>query len=323
MSKSRLGWISILILLLTLIVEGRSHVFAETHGGSKYFHETGHWVSGDFLIKYQSIPDPQEIYGYPITDIITDKDSGLQVQYFEKARFELHPTEDNSILRVSLTPLGSLLYEKGQTLPVSYSTLGCRFFSNIDKGYFICYDFLAYFEKNGGVAQFGYPISNFEIRDGWIVQYFQRARFEWHPEFPTGEWVKVSNLGMKFFQVNDEDRRYLAPNRSADIPFGKINHIKVRAFVSNPITSQSGEQILNIIVQDQYHNPVENAQVVYTIRLPDGKETTREMINTDSNGISTDNFRFESKQIGTVEITVTVHFDTLKDQTKTSFQIWW
>jgi hypothetical protein len=244
------------------------------------------------------------------------------VQYFEKARFEHHP-EEGSIVRVSLTPIGSLLYQKGQTRPISYSTLGCRFYRYVDQGYYICYDFLTFFEKNGGVAQFGYPISNFEIHDGWIVQYFQRARFEWHPEYPPGEMVKVSNLGTRYFHLNKVDPRYLSPSNSNNIPFGKINDIKVRAFVSHPVTSLSDEQIINIIVQDQSHNPVENALVTYQIKLPDGNKMTFEMDKTDSNGISTDNFYFNSQSIGTAEITVTVYYDILKDQTKTSFQVWW
>ncbi len=50
--------------------------------------------------------------------------------------------------------------------------------------------FLAYWQANGGLAQFGLPLT--EVFDEFIVsngrgayyhvQYFERARFEWHPE---------------------------------------------------------------------------------------------------------------------------------------------
>ena len=47
--------------------------------------------------------------------------------------------------------------------------------------------FLTYWQSHGGLAQFGYPITEiFEERlaDGrvYLVQYFERARFEYHPE---------------------------------------------------------------------------------------------------------------------------------------------
>lgn len=42
--------------------------------------------------------------------------------------------------------------------------------------------FLRFWRTNGGVMIFGYPISEEIVEDGQIVQYFERARFEYHPE---------------------------------------------------------------------------------------------------------------------------------------------
>ena len=48
--------------------------------------------------------------------------------------------------------------------------------------------FKAYWEGNGGLSLYGYPISEEFIEvnpdDGktYVVQYFERNRFEWHPE---------------------------------------------------------------------------------------------------------------------------------------------
>ncbi|MDO9349453.1 MAG: hypothetical protein Q7T47_09225, partial [Anaerolineales bacterium] len=61
----------------------------------------------------------------------------------------------------------------------------CRPFST---GYAVCYDFLTFIDQYGGVALLGNPVSAFEfLSDGRIVQYFECARFEWHPEFARGE----------------------------------------------------------------------------------------------------------------------------------------
>ena len=106
------------------------HVFAQFQEKKEYFPETGHWVTGEFLIKYHSIPNPEEIYGNPITEAFQEKD-WLTIQYFEKTRFELYP-QDFSDLRVRLSPLGSVIYHKGQTLPGTlFNPSACRLYHTI------------------------------------------------------------------------------------------------------------------------------------------------------------------------------------------------
>ena len=63
--------------------------------------------------------------------------------------------------------------------------------------------FLNYWQTYGGLAQFGYPLTD-EIAevsptDGktYTVQYFERARFEFHPEFSgTFNEVELGLLGV-------------------------------------------------------------------------------------------------------------------------------
>jgi hypothetical protein len=42
--------------------------------------------------------------------------------------------------------------------------------------------FLTFWRENGGLLIFGYPISEEIVEHGRVVQYFERARFEYHPE---------------------------------------------------------------------------------------------------------------------------------------------
>ncbi|HET7035127.1 MAG TPA: glycosyl hydrolase, partial [Thermomicrobiaceae bacterium] len=49
--------------------------------------------------------------------------------------------------------------------------------------------FLGYWEEHGGLAQFGYPITEVFDVQGRPVQYFERARFEYHPEFSGTPYV--------------------------------------------------------------------------------------------------------------------------------------
>ena len=63
------------------------------------------------------------------------------------------------------------------------------------------YRFLEYWLANGSVESFGYPISEkFEeasLTDGRIrlVQYFERARFEYHPDDEWSKQIKLGHLG--------------------------------------------------------------------------------------------------------------------------------
>ena len=56
--------------------------------------------------------------------------------------------------------------------------------------------FLDFWRANGQVLIFGYPITEEIIEQGRIVQYFERARFEYHPELAGTMWeVQLSLLG--------------------------------------------------------------------------------------------------------------------------------
>jgi hypothetical protein len=56
--------------------------------------------------------------------------------------------------------------------------------------------FLTFWRENGGLLIFGYPLSEEIVEDGRVVQYFERARFEYHAEYAgTDDQVQLSLLG--------------------------------------------------------------------------------------------------------------------------------
>ena len=57
-------------------------------GSARYFEETGHNVYGDFLEFYER-HGGLAIFGYPLTGEFNV--NGLRVQYYQRARIELHP----------------------------------------------------------------------------------------------------------------------------------------------------------------------------------------------------------------------------------------
>jgi hypothetical protein len=282
----------------------------------QFFPETGHSVRGDFLRFYKSVQNPTLIFGYPITERISSRD-GKTVQYFQRARFELLPELPES-QRVQLTPLGQATYQTGRQLTLSNSA-GCDSFPT---GYAVCFAFLDFFKTNGSTAQFGNPISPFEFHQNLIVQYFEKARFEWRADRPEGQRVVLTDLGRIYFDQLGEDPAYLKPVTPLDATINSVLSIKVRAFVAKPITHASGQQTVYVIVQNQTGQAISNATGKATIRWPDGR-TEEYFFTTNAAGIGTATFNFaDQKQGELIPIDVVVAYQGLAGATRTSFRIW-
>jgi hypothetical protein len=321
----KVRWLGIIFILSLAI--GRYSALAQTaeppSDNGRYFPQHGHWVSGDFLTYYQSVPNADQIFGYPITEAFYDVSNQRWVQYFDHTRFELFP-ENPAPLVVKLKPLGDYFYlNPGRELKLPPNFPDCRYFQ--ESGMQVCYAFLDFFEKNGGAAQFGYPISNFEIQDGLIVQYFQLARFEWHPEFPHGQRVRLSDLGLWYFNSVGEDSSRLLAVPPPDSPLlDPIIRLSVRAFPLHAVMPQSGKQTVYVIVQNQNLLPISNAQVRLHIIFPSGKESRLIVPDTTNNmGITQFSFGYEGEPVGIVQIIVNGRFEQFERQSITSFRIWY
>ena len=68
-----------------------------------------------------------------------------------------------------------------------------RFFP--ETGHAIAFGFKDFWEKNGGLQIFGYPLTDEVQEDGRTVQYFERAKFEYWPENPEQYRVQLARLG--------------------------------------------------------------------------------------------------------------------------------
>ena len=278
----------------------------------KFFAETGHNVKGEFLKFYNGAKDPALVYGYPLTEQMTSKD-GKTVQYFQRARFELGKDS-----QVQLTAVGQALY-KPTPPAVSNTTAGCQMFST---GFRVCFAFLDFFQANGGVTQFGNPISPFEFQDNVIVQYFERARFEWRGDRPESQRVTLTDLGRMYFAQVGEDNAQLKAVLPQDNTINPVLSIKVRAFVQKSVTRASGQQTVHVVVQSQTLQPVKDANGKIVIHWADG--TTQEyFFVTTAAGVGTATFDFTDQKKGElVPIDVIVVYQGLSGTTTTSFRIW-
>ncbi len=183
----------------------------------RYFPETGHVLKGRFLDYWQQ-NGGLAVFGYPLTDEFWQGDR--ITQYFERTRFEYFP-ENPAPYDVLLGRLGvTVLEHRGvnwRDQPTAPGPApGCLYFAETQHN--ICNQqrgigFLNYWQSNGlefngqpgssypeSLALFGYPITEpyqftNESGDTVQVQWFERARFEWHPDNPPQYRVLLGRLG--------------------------------------------------------------------------------------------------------------------------------
>jgi len=313
--------ILMVILFTALMAAGGVPAKAQQTIGH-YFSQTGHNVTGEFWTFYQSVPDADLIFGMPITEQFQTSDgSGLSVQYFEKVRFELHPDQPVG-QRVVLSDLGTKLYKAGAP-SINLTTPGaCRTLN----GFGICYEFLTFYDQHGGQARFGNPISGSEFQPGGrLVQYFERARFEWHPELSAGQNVMLADLGGIYFNAH-EDATWL----NSSLPLDNIPllikpplSLQALAFVARSVTLPDDAQKVFVIVQDQTLSPVPGADGTVTVHLSTGQSLVYP-VTTDENGIGVvPSIAFNGQLPGSpVNVDVSMSFQGLTASTSTSFLIW-
>jgi hypothetical protein len=248
---------------------------------SVFVPETGHWIRGEFLKEYNSVSDPLLYFGYPITDDFTDTVTKQQVQYFQKARFDLVDTAAGP--KAQLAPLGSLLYEdNAQLANIADDGSTCRRFSN---GISVCYAFLQFYDAYDGATYFGLPVSKLEVIDGRYMQYFENARMEWWPERAAGERVVLTDLGRIYFDKVVANPDLLKANLAVNTE-GKLANPVVRVFPQKALIGSGEQQIVDIVVQNQYLQAMQGAQVGVTVTLPDGSSQFYRLPETNEYGIS-------------------------------------
>ncbi|HEX8597591.1 MAG TPA: hypothetical protein VF952_03650 [Chloroflexia bacterium] len=178
--------------------------------GARTFPETGFSVPSVF-IKFWDSKGGLSVFGYPISEARQEKSDidgkTYMVQYFERNRFEHHPEFAGTNNEVLLGLLGVELTQ-GRDFPTvaPFTSTATKIYVPETK-HSLAEPFLSYWNKNGGLAIFGYPISEpFQEKsetDGktYMVQYFQRNRFEFHPENQAPYDVLLGLLGKDYMEM--------------------------------------------------------------------------------------------------------------------------
>lgn len=169
------------------------------------FAETGYCISGP-IRSYWERNGGLAVFGYPISAQQTETVEGrtIPVQWFERDRLEIQ--RDGTI---TAGRLGARFLEVTGR-PWSYGPNrapqnDCVTFQAT--GHALCGAFRSYWERNGGLERFGYPITGVieETLEGrtYSVQYFERRRMEYHPENAgTPYAVLLGLLGQEIYSGN-------------------------------------------------------------------------------------------------------------------------
>lgn len=177
-------WLGLVVVLALVGMLPTAQVDAQGNRGPQavFFPLSGHHLDNQYgFLDYWRRNGQVLRFGYPVTELITE--DGRPVQYFERARMEYH-AENAGTPHAVLLGLLSREITAGREFPVGTQTPG-RLFP--ETGYTVFGKFLQYWQKRGGLAVFGYPISESYVEnqpDGstLAVQWFERARLEYHPE---------------------------------------------------------------------------------------------------------------------------------------------
>ncbi len=185
-----------------------AELYTPPAGSVACFAETGRCVSGRFL-DYWVANGGLARNGYPLTDErreLLEDGNEYTVQYFERVRLEYHP-ENAPPYDVLLGQFGRRIVLVGNefvpalapaTAPATPSA-GATYFA--ETGHNLGGRFRAYWEANGDLAQFGFPITEELVQPlpavggQYTVQYFERARFEYHPENAAPYDVLLGQFG--------------------------------------------------------------------------------------------------------------------------------
>jgi Sortase domain len=187
----------------------------QAQAGARCFPETGYCIAGpirDFWERNGGLM----AFGFPITPQQSEQieRQTTQVQWFERSRLELHPENqwpyDVLLGRMGVDRLGQLRRD-WKSFPRVEPAGDCRAFA--ETGHAICGELLAAWRAGGlnldgdpgineneSLALFGLPLSDATPERGsdgrtYTVQWFERARFELHPENPPPFNVLLGLLG--------------------------------------------------------------------------------------------------------------------------------
>ena len=300
--------ICLLLLALASALVGPGVVGAQPLAApdGRLFGETG-WRVGGRLLAYWEQNGALPVFGLPLSPQRQEAtpEGRFEAQWFERERLELNP-ETAAPFDVLLGRLGDELLRKqgrdwrsessGEQLPGD-----CRSFATTGRS--VCGAFLSYWQSHGlelgdpgvgereSLALFGLPLTAPRVEtnssgDRVLTQWFERARFEYHPAKPAGSQVLLGRLGAELTGEPAPLPSMTLRTTPGSVPQGQTFTISVAAPGATALRGALGEAALAFWADGQGGwralggVPVLTAPGSLPLRieadLPDGRTAVRE-----------------------------------------------
>jgi lipoprotein-anchoring transpeptidase ErfK/SrfK len=285
-------WVSAALVLAALLLgfSPRGGSAAEwAPPAAVFFSQTGHNVEEPFLTFWRD--NGRSVFvGDPISEPIVQGD--LTVQYFTKARLEARggTVSRGAIGTEYLTSLGVNLnerptrprllrgneFDEPSTTPytrIANITLPAdsadhRFFP--ESGHTLNSSFKLAWENNGGLARFGYPISE-ELNEpspidgkSYTTQYFERTRFEYHPEISNNYSAVLTPIGEAVAALHNVSTAAIAQGGNPTYDEALfVPPAPPAPTASRPGGAPGGAKLIDVNLSKQYLTAFEGSTVVY------------------------------------------------------------
>jgi hypothetical protein len=314
---------------------------------SQYFGASSLPMSSDFL-QFFNLHGRLEVFGPPISAEMFE--DGVRVQYLRNVRLEWHP-ENPRPYRVQLGLLGELVGTRQPPLPQTQvppaNRLDQRYYPQT--GHTIKAGFLSFFDQHGGLDLFGYPISEMgPAENNTVVQWFQRARLELHPDSAGGQIV-LAPLGEQAFKMKHPEMIDATPNISHNLTVPGTGAVTAPQLPSSepssnlvvspaqPVPMQLSASLKNSIIgggdastqrvfiylTDDKGNPLPSGDVKLLVDYPFGEQEFQ-MPKTDASGLTSLSFEVGRVEPGlTVVIKAEASYNGQGASTETSFLSWY
>jgi hypothetical protein len=184
------------------VLAARSVGGAVTGPERVFFPQTGHTLAYGFKSFWER-NGGLAVFGYPLTEEFDEYNGTGQrhtVQYFERARFEYYPELRGSPFEVQLGLIGrEVLSLQGISFPQGERRPEGLFFGAVGHGLQPPFD--RYWVQHNGLMIFGYPLSEVYSESDAVVgkeipvQWFERARMEFHSDMDAQWQIQLSQLG--------------------------------------------------------------------------------------------------------------------------------
>ena len=201
-----------------------------------------------------------------------------------------------------------------------------------ESGHTIAFAFLDFYREHGGLDLLGYPITEWFIEpSGRIVQYLERCKLVWYPEYPRGQRVQLGMLGTVYVDqyvdplyTQRRDGDPILSETPPDSETRQATDLRLVVSLEHPIVGLGREQTVYVYVFDQENRGVPGVPVSVEVQYPDGQREQLALEPTNADGHSQLGFEVDTPVAGQrVVLDLRARYGDLVAQSSAAFLPWW